>query len=150
MADQFTKRVMQAVLGLTVVYTIYPVVGAAVTVGTVVTSGAAAYGATKELIALNAITTDYWVCAVDFDTPGAAQVFRIEIGTGLAGVYTTARMQLQIDIPVVTAVGTYALQSRYLIGPFPAYVAPNTQLVARATGAAAKVIGLSTTIATGL
>ena len=154
MADQFTRRIMQAVLGLTVVYTIYPVVGAAVTVGTVVTSGAAAYGAVKELIALNAIATDYWVCAVDTDTPGALQPFRVEIGTGLAGVYVTARMQFQLDwtTVVTTAVGTagYKTGGRILIGPFPAYVAPNTQLVARATGTAAKVIGLSTIIATGL
>ena len=153
MADQYTRRAMQALLGLTVVYTIYPVVGAAVIAGTVVTSGASAYGATKELIALNAITTDYWVCAVDLDTAGANQLFRVEIGTGLAGVFTTSRMQFQVDIliTVVTAVGTYAVAfSRFMIGPFPAYVAPNTQLVARATGTAAKVLGLSTTIATGL
>lgn len=145
MSDQFTRRTMQAVLGLTVVYTIYPVVGAAVTVGTVVTSGAGAYGATKELIAAAGIATEYWVCAADFDTAGAAQVFRLEIGTGAAGVYTTARMQLQLDLTAVTA-----NVARYMIGPFPAYVNAGTQLVARATGAAAKVIGVSTTIATGL
>lgn len=143
--SQFSRRTMQAILGLNVIYTLYPVVGAAVTVGTVVTSGAGAYGATKELIAANAITADYWLCGVDHDTAGAAQVYRIEIGTGAAGVYTTARMQYQLDLTAVTA-----NISRYMVGPFPAWVAANTQLVARATGAAAKVIGLSTTIATGL
>ncbi|MCK5235936.1 MAG: hypothetical protein KAR06_03035 [Deltaproteobacteria bacterium] len=145
MADQYTRRTMQAVLGLTVVYTIYPVVGAAVTVGSVVTSGAGAYGAVKELIAAAGIAAEYWVCALDFDTAGAAQVYRLEVGTGAAGVYTIARMEVQVDVTAVTM-----NLSRYMIGPYPAYVAGGTQLVARATGAAAKVIGVSTTIATGL
>ena len=145
MADAYTRRTMQAVLGLTVVYTIYPVVGGAVIAGTVVTSDASAYGAVKELIAANAITTEYWVCAADFDTAGAAQLFRVEIGTGAAGVYTTSRMEVQLDVTAVTV-----NLSRFMVGPYPARVAPNTQLVARATGTAAKVIGVSTTIATGL
>lgn len=119
--------------------------GAAVIVGTVVTSGASAYGAVKELIAAAAITTEYWVCAADFDTAGAAQVFRLEIGTGVGGVYTTARMQLQIDVTAITM-----NLARYMVGPYPAHVDANLQLVARATGTAAKVIGVSTTIATGL
>ncbi len=145
MADQYTRRTMQAILGLTVVYTLYPVVGAAVTVGTVVTTGAGAYGAVKELIAAAGIVAEYWVCAVDLETAGVAQVFRMEIGTGAAGVYTTSRMEFGFDVTAVTA-----NLSRFLIGPFPAYVAGGTQLVCRGTGAAAKVIGVSTTIATGL
>jgi hypothetical protein len=136
---------MQAVLGLTVVYTIYPVVGAAVTVGTAVTSGAGAYGAVVELVAAAGIATEYWVVAVDLDTAGAAQVFRTEIGTGAAGVYTLPRMEFQVDVTAVTM-----NLSRYMIGPYPAYVVAGTQLVARSTGTAAKLIGLSTTIATGL
>lgn len=145
MADQYTKRTMQAILGLTVIYTLYPVVGAAVTVGTVVTTGGGAYGATKELIAAAGIAAEYWVCAVDLETAGATQVFRMEIGTGVGGTYTTPRMEFGFDVTAVTA-----NLSRFLIGPYPAYVAAGSQLVCRGTGAGAKVIGVSTTIATGL
>lgn len=145
MADQFTRRTMQAVLGLTVAYAIYPVMGGAVIAGTVVTSGASAYGAVKELIALNAITTDYWVCSADIDTTTTAQLFRVDIGTGAAGVFVTSRMQFQLDVTAATA-----NLGRIMAGPFPAWVAANTQLVARATGTGAKVVGISTTVATGL
>lgn len=145
MADQFTRRTMQAILGLTLAYAIYPVMAATTIAGTVVTSGASAFGATKELIAAAFIASEYWVCAADFDTAGAAQVFRIDIGTGAAGVFTTSRMQCQLDVTAVTV-----NQSRFMAGPFPAYVAAGSQLVARATGTAAKIIGVSTTIATAL
>jgi hypothetical protein len=143
--DTFERRALEAVLGLSVVYTLYPVVGAAVITGTTVTSGASAYGAVKELIAAAAIANDFWLCAVDHDTAGAAQVFRVEIGTGTAGVYTTSRMEYQLDLTAVTI-----NLGRMMVGPYPAFIAAGTQVVARATGTAAKTINLSITVATGI
>lgn len=145
MSDQNSRRTMQAVLGLSVVYTMYPVVGAAVVTGTTVTCGTSAYGTTEELIAAAAIANDFWLCACDFDTAGAANVFRTEIGTGTAGVYTTPLMQMTID-----AAAAHMGIARYLIGPFPAWVLGGTQIVARSTGTAAEAHNLSVTVATGL
>jgi hypothetical protein len=145
MPSLFGRRLENALLGFTVAYAIYPVMAATTIAGTVVTSGAGAFGATKELIAAAAIGSDYWVCAADFDTAGAAQVYRIDIGTGLTGTFTTSRMQVQLDLTAATA-----NLGRFMAGPYPAWVAGGTQLVARATGAAAKVIGVSTTTATGI
>jgi hypothetical protein len=54
-------------------------------------------------------------------------------------------MQVQLDLTAATA-----NLGRFMAGPYPAWVAGGTQLVARATGAAAKVIGVSTTTATGI
>jgi hypothetical protein len=136
---------MQVILGLTLAYAIYPVMAGATIAGTVVTAGASAFGATKELIAAAAIAAEYWLCAADFDTTTNAQLFRIDIGTGAAGVFTTSRMQVQLD----TTAATTNL-SRFMAGPFPAYVPAGSQLVARATGTGAKVVGVSVTIATGL
>jgi hypothetical protein len=144
-SDYLSRRAMNAVLGFSVAYAIYPVMAAATTVGTVVTAGASAYGAVKELIAVNTITTDYWVCAADFDTTTNFQLFRIDIGTGVATVFTTSRMQVQLDTTAATANLT-----RFMAGPFPAWVPGNMQLVARATGTGAKVVGVSVTTATGL
>jgi len=143
--SQYSRDNNRILRGINVVYTLYPVVGAAVTVGTTVTSGAGAYGAVKELIAAAGIAADYWVVAVDHDTAGVAQVFRNEIGTGVAGVYTTPKMQYQLDLTAVTV-----NLARFMVGPYPAHVPGGTQLVARSTGAAAKTINLSVTIATGL
>ena len=145
MSDYLSRRACNAVLGFQLAYAIYPAMAAATTVGTVVTSGASAYGAVKELIAVNLITTDYWVCAADFDTTTTAQLFRIDIGTGIATVFTTSRMQVQLDPTAATCNPT-----RFMAGPFPAWVPANMQLVARATGSAAKVVGVSVTTATGL
>ena len=145
MASLFGRRVENALLGFTVAYAIYPVMAATTIAGTVVTSGAGAFGATKELIAAAAIGSDYWVCAADFDTAGAAQVYRIDIGTGVASAFTTSRMQVQLDTTAATCNLT-----RFMAGPFPAWVPGNMQLVARATGTGAKVVGVSVTTATGL
>ena len=145
MPSLFGKRLENALLGFTVAYAIYPVMAATTIAGTVVTSGAGAFGATKELIAAAAIGSDYWVCAADFDTAGAAQVYRIDIGTGVASAFTTSRMQVQLDTTAATCNLT-----RFMAGPFPAWVPGNMQLVARATGTGAKVVGVSVTTATGL
>ena len=145
MADQFTRRALNAILGLTVVYALWPTWAANVIAGTVVTAGASAYGAVKELIAANTITTDFWACSVDFDTTTNFQLFRVEVGTGTTGVFTTSRGQFQLDVTAATA-----NLSRFMVGPFPAWCPANTQMVARATGTGAKVVGVSLCTATGL
>jgi hypothetical protein len=124
---------------------LWPTWGAAVIAGTVVTSGASAFGAVKELIAVNTITTEFWACSVDFDTTTNAQLFRVEVGTGVTGTFTTSRAQFQLDPTAATA-----NQSRYMVGAYPAWCPANTQMVARATGTGAKVIGVSLCTATGL
>lgn len=137
----YNKRVLQAILGLQLIYTLYPVIGAGVTVGTVVTSGAGAWGADKELIAAGGITTEFWVCAVDLDTAGAVQPFVTELE--IAGA--TSIFAFRVD---VTAVSVNV--SRVMAGPFPKYVAASSQVTARSSGTAAKVLGVSTLVATGI
>lgn len=141
MSDAFTKRTMQAVLGLTVTYTLYPAIGAGVVAGTVVTSGAGAWGADKELIAALAIASESWICACDLDTADAAQPYVVDIEEAGA----THLWSFRCDLTAVTV-----NISRVLVGPFPKYVNAGVQVTARASGTAAKVLGCSVTIATGL
>lgn len=141
MADKFTRRVHDALMGESVTYTLYPAIGAGVVAGTVVTSGAGAWGADKELIAAAAIATDYFVCGCDLDTAGAAQPFALELEVaGAASVFAC-----RFDVTAVTV-----NLSRILTGQFPKRVAAGSQLTARASGTAAKVIGVSTVVATGI
>lgn len=140
MADVYTRNNNAVLKGLTLTYTQYPVVGAGVVAGTVVTSGAGAWGADKEIIAANAITTDFWVCAMDFDTAGAAQGYVVELEEAGATSIFSARF----DVTAVTAnIGRFAV-------PYPRRTLANTQITARASGTAAKVIGVSVLVATGL
>jgi len=140
MADNYTRKVHNAIFGLTPTYTLYPAVAAGTVAGTVVTSGAGAWGADKELIAAAGIATEYWVCAFDLDTAGAAQGYVIDIE--VAG--TTHVTSFRFDVTAVTA-----NLSRFPAAPFPIYVVASSQLTARAAGVAAKVIGVSTLVATG-
>lgn len=141
MSDQFTRRLAAAILGESVTYTLYPVIGAGVPVGTVVTSGAGAWGADKELIPAAGIATDYFVCACDLDTAGAAQPFVVNLE--VAGATTV--FALRCDLTAVTA-----NIARFLAGQFPVRVAAGSQLTARSSGTAAKVLGVSTVVATGI
>ena len=141
MADQYVRRALAAALGQSVTYTLYPAIGAGVTVGTVVTSGAGVWGADKELIAAAGITTVFYVCGVDLDTAGALQPFVVDLEVGGA----TTIFSFRIDLTAVTV-----NLSRILTGQFPVEVAASSQVTARASGTAAKVLGVSTVVATGL
>jgi hypothetical protein len=140
MADVYTRNNNAVLKGLTLTYVQYPLVAAGTTVGIVVTSGAGVWGADKEIIAVNAITTDFWVCAMDFDTAGAAQPYVVELEEAGAVSIFSAR----VDVTAVTVnLGRFAV-------PFPKRILANTQITARASGTAAKVIGVSVLVATGL
>lgn len=133
---------MQAVLGSTVVYTLYPVVGAGVSVGATVTQGAAgAWGADKEIIAAAGITTDFWFCSAMVDTASGAETFVVDIEeAGVTSIY-----QFRVNPTAVTLnLGQFA-------APFPRRVAASTQVTARCAGpTGAKTINLSVLVATGL
>lgn len=140
MADQFTRRVMQALTGQSVVYTLYPVVAAGTVAGATVTSGAGVWGADKEIIAANAITTEFFVCSLDVDTNSGIQPVVIELEQ--AGV--TSIFAARMDLTAVTSnIGRFGV-------PFPQRIAPNVQITARASGTGAKTYNVSVLVATGL
>jgi hypothetical protein len=142
MADAFTRQAVQAIKGFNVVYTLYPVIGAGVSIGVVTTGGAAnVFGADAELIAAAAITTEYWFCNAIVNTSDAAETFVVDIEiAGVTHVYA-----FRINPTAVTVnMGQYG-------PPFPVRIPANSQLTARqASPTGGKVLGVSVTVATGL
>ena len=142
MSDQYTRRALAIMKGDNVVYTLYPVVGAGVSIGDTVTQGGAnVWGADKELIAALAITTPFWFCQAMVDTSDAAETYVVDIErAGANSIYS-----FRVNPTAVTLnLGPYG-------PPFPVAVVANTQVTARCSGpTGGKTINLSILIATGL
>jgi len=122
-------------------YLLTPATTGVPAVGVVVTTGAGAWGAYADLIAALAITVDHWICGFNIDTLGAAQVFEVQVRDATPATLT----EFRIDPTAVTANLGYIPA-----GPYPIYRAANAQTQARAGGAAAKTIGVSTLYSVGL
>jgi hypothetical protein len=137
--SQYAKRAFQAILGLNVRYLLIPATTGVPAVGAVVTTGAGAWGAYKDIAAALAITTEFWICGFYTDTLGVAQVFEVQVRDATPATLT----ELRIDPTAVTS--NHGLLPA---GPYPIYMAPNAQVQARGGGAAAKVIGVSMLYAT--
>ena len=119
MADQYTKRNTQALLGLNVVYEITTTgTGSGVTV----TAGDAIYGDAKDIIAAAAVLTEFWVCSVLLDTASAAAVFDVRLADATLTVNFAA---VRFDATAAT-VNTAPIP----IGPFPVRFAGSTQITA--------------------
>ncbi len=131
---QEVKANYQALFGSSVRYRLIPATSGVPAVGAVVTSGAGAWGAYKDLAAAGAIATPFWICAFDIDTLGAVQIFEIQVADATPAVLT----EFRLDPTAVTA-----NLGRIPAGPYPIAMAANAQVQARAGGAAAKVVGVS-------
>ena len=145
MADPVLRVVDQTLRGRgstgTLRYLLTPATTGVPAVGVVLTTGAGAWGAYADLIAAAAITVEHWLCAFDIDTLGAAQVFEVQVRDATPTTLT----EFRIDPTAVTA-----NLGRIPVGPYPIYRGANAQTQARAGGAAAKVIGVSTLYTVGL
>lgn len=144
MADQYTRRTNQAVLGSSVRYAILPAQTGVPAVGVVVTSGAGAWGAYKDLAAAKAITTEFWIAGLSFDTPGALQIYEGQV----ADATPTLLYPFRLEYLIVGAAG-YTWHPFVPIFPM-IYMAANSQVQARTGAAAAKVLGISMLYATAL
>lgn len=144
MADQYTRSVFQAVKGLTVRYAILPAQTGAGAAGVVVTAGAAAWGAYKDLAAAKAITTEFWIAGLFFDTPGALQIYEGQV----ADATPTLLYPFRLEYLIVGAAG-YSWHPSLPIHP-PIFMGANAQVQARIGAAAAKVLGISMLYATAL
>ena len=141
MADQFTRRTMQAVLGLTVVYTTYPVIGAGVVLGIVSLGGAGAWGGDIEMVAAGAIATESWFVGCDVDTVTVTSDHVVDFEeTGTTHLWSFRVGTTAVDPNV----------SRIMCGQFPKYVTAGVQVTARVSATAATAISLSPCMATGL
>jgi hypothetical protein len=145
MADQYTRRVQQVVLGNgstgTIRYLLTPATTGVPAVGVVLTTGAGAWGAYADLIAAAAIAAEHWLCGFYVDTLGVAQVFEAQVRDATPTTLT----EFRINPTAVTAnLGLLP------VGPYPIWRTGGAQTQARAGGAAAKVIGVSTLYTTGL
>jgi hypothetical protein len=139
--DLFERRAINALLGLSIRYVITPAMTGVPAVGTVVTSGAGAWGAQVDLIAAAAVTTEFWLTGFAFDTAGAAQIFEVQVSNATPTQLWGTRLN-----PTAVTIN----QSATSVGPYPIYMAVSSQVQCRAGGAAAKVLGVSTIYATGL
>jgi hypothetical protein len=145
MADPVLRTVEQTLRGRgttgTNRYLLTPATTGVPAVGVVVTSGAGAWGAYADLIAALAITVEHWICGFYIDTLGAAQIFEVQVRDATPATLT----EFRVDPTAVTA------NMGYLpAGPYPIYRGANAQTQARAGGAAAKTIGVSTLYSVGL
>jgi len=130
---------MQAVLGLTVVYTTYPVIGAGVIIGTVTACGAP--GAWGGDVAQFTIATESWFVGCDVDTVTAVNDYVVDFEE--AGVTHLWSFRLG-----VTAVDPNV--SRILCGQFPKYITAGVAVTARGSNTGTTAISLSPCVATGL
>jgi len=138
--SQLSRAILNIIRGQSVVYTLYPVVGAGTVAGVTVTSGAGVWGADKEVIAALAITTEFWITGFDVDTNNGAQPVVIEIE--IAGA--TSVMSGRMDLTAVSSnIGRFGV-------PIPRQIPANSQITARASGTGAKTYNVSVMVATGL
>ncbi len=140
-----TRRIQQIVLGQgstgTIRYLLTPATTGVPAVGVILTTGAGAWGVYADLIAALAIAAAHWIRGLYVNTAGAVQIFEIQVRDATPTTLTECRF----DPTAVTP------NLGYLpAGPYPIYRAGGAQTQARAGGAAAKVIGVSTLYSTGL
>ncbi|MDP2662953.1 MAG: hypothetical protein Q8R28_19735, partial [Dehalococcoidia bacterium] len=89
----------------------------------------------------NAITTEFWLAGIYLDTLGGIQIFEGQISDATP----TVMGEFRIDPTAITTnLGLLP------IGPYPVAMPANALVQGRAGGAAAKVIGVSLLVATGL
>jgi hypothetical protein len=134
--SQYEKHSNNILRGMSARYLITPAMTGVPAVGVVLTSGAGAWGAAADLIAAAAITVEHWICGFFVDTLGAAQIFELQVGG--ATPPTDPIYGARIDPTAVTA------NLGMLPVPYPIWRPANQQTSARAGGAAAKTIGVST------
>ena len=141
MPDQFSRWNMSILRGTSggggARYLITPAMTGVPAVGVVLTSCAGAWGIAADLIAANAITTDFWICGFYYDTAGAAQVTELQVGIGAAPTTNTIWTERLNPSAVTMNMGLHG-------PPFPIYCPANSEISARTGGAAAKVLGVST------
>ena len=148
MADQFTRRALSVLLGLNrPTYTLWPAQTGVPATGTTLTPGVGAWGAYANIIAALAITTEFWLCHVEFDTSAGVHGLRevqIYNATLLVALFGT-----RFDMLVVGAAGLGAYPP--VPFPMPCYCNANTQVQGRVgAAAAAQTINASLLVATGL
>ena len=141
--DNVTGQLLNVLLGLNrPTLTLYPAQTGVPATGAVITPGAGAWGAYANIIAAAAITVDFWLLQIQYDTGGAATELE-EVQIYNATLTTT----LYSDKPDFTA-------ATINLGPttlkYPIYCAPSTQVQARAGAAAATTINVSLLVATGI
>jgi len=140
-----SKEIAQAIRGINVVYTIYPVVGAGASAGVVVADAAAANTFTAAdvvLVALNAITVEYWFCGACVSAASGAENYVVAITNPID---VTIIYSFRCSISAVTPnLGQYT-------PPIPVRCAPNSSTGARsASVSGTDSVTLSILTATGL
>jgi len=141
MADQFTRQILQDVRGLGsgagISYNLMPAITGAAAPGTgvQVTGGAAAFG-TAVKITTTAITTEFWVCGMQFYTLSAFVAMVIQVGVSAASPVATVQGNWVINCTAATMnLGPFS------IGPYPVYAPANTNYWYQAGGAAQTLYG---------
>ncbi len=146
------KRTYSNVQGRGISYNLWPVATGVPATGTVVLSGAGAWGLIVDLVAAAAIALDYWLCGFYFNTVagGAVQVMEViasstgnaagGAGPPTAPLYYGARID---PTAVTTNIGLQRV-------PYPVFIAGGTRLCMSIGGAAARSFATTVLYALGL
>jgi hypothetical protein len=143
MSDKYVRDALQAVKGLRVTYTLYPVIGAGAAAGTTLVNAAAAntFGADTILIAAAAIAAEFWFCQL---TVTACSVAENYVGS-LEEAGATTIFEWRCSLTLVTP-NVAPFQP-----PFPVWIAAGTQVTGRcASVSGADTMDVSILVATGL
>lgn len=123
--SNITQALAQALRGQNVVYTMYPVIGAGASAGAAVATAAGANTFTAAdvvLVALNAITTEYWFCGAMISAASGAENYCVDIRNPID---VTSIYSFRVSLSAVTPdLGLYA-------PPIPVRCAPNSSTGAR-------------------
>ncbi len=148
MSDKYVRDAMQAARGLRLVYTLYPVIGAGASAGTLLVNAAAAntFGVSTPIVALNAIATEFFYCQTSVSAASVAENFVVSIDRSAATtVFASVIHQFRVSATLVTInVGPFT-------PTFPVRIAPLCEVSGRvASVSGADTVTVSVLVATGL
>jgi len=144
MADRMLTQILNKMLGYNKpVMTLYPVTSGAPAGGAAIPSGAGVWGVYTDIIAAAGILVDFWLLQVQFDAVGggAVQLFDVQIYNA---TITTTLYATKVDPTAAT------MNVPPITFMFPIYCVASSNIQGRAGGAAARTIGTSLLVATGL
>ena len=124
--SQEVGQVWGAIFGQSVRYAFWPVSDGDGTGSVQLATGVSVWGAWTDIIALNAIATEFWLCGLHTFTPNQIQVWQIQIGTAAGAA---------LLFPVTLDITALTMNVNMTELPYPIWIAPNANIDGRAGGA---------------
>ena len=135
MADVYIRGIFNKVGGVSVRYNTWPVLGGAGVGGIALTAGAGGWGTAVDVVAANAIATEFWAAGGGHYTLSGAQNQQI--------YWTNKTLSTVVYLFSYSLDATAATMNALpFMVPFPVYCAANSNIQAATGGVAAKSVNV--------